>query len=133
MNEIKVNFMRESSILLNAYESKEYVNIGRLSRTKLKDHEYMIKKVCERIHPVHINQRTDMLLTDCPRIIFPNNVVEAARILMAVSMIKSIKEQGLISEEQFKVIEKAGEERWRRALYDDMMITKRAVLKEESE
>ena len=131
MNEINVKFMRESSILLNAYESKEYADIRELSRCKLKDYEYMFKKAYELVHPINSNQLADMLLVDCPRIVFPDNVVEAARILMAISMIKSIKEQGLISEDEFKAMEKVGEERWRRALYGDMMLTKRAVLKEE--
>ena len=41
-------------------------------------------------------------MDDYPTIIFPQNVVEAAHILMAISMFKSLKEDGLITEEEAK-------------------------------
>ncbi|WP_405373457.1 hypothetical protein [Pseudobutyrivibrio sp.] len=130
MNEIKVRAVCDNYILLSTYGLKKYANIGSLDRSKLKDRTYMVEKISELMHPENVNQQTDIALIVCPTILFPPNVVEAAQILMAISMFKSFKEDGLITEEEFKAIVKVGEEKWRRALQGDMMITKRAVLRE---
>lgn len=133
MNEIQVSSASDNYILVNAYGIKKYADIGSLDRSRLNDRAYLVEKFGELMHPKYAKQQADMVLIDYPTIIFPQNVVEAAHILMAISMFKSLKEDGLITEEEFKAIVKAGEEKWRRVLQGDMMITKRAVLREESE
>ncbi len=133
MNEIKVMSASNNCIMLNAYGLKKYADVGSFDRKKLKDRAYVFEKISKLIHPEYANQQEDMVLVDCPTIIFPQNVVEAARILMAMSMFKSFREDGLITEEEFMAIVKVGEEKCRKALQGDRMLTKRADLKEESE
>lgn len=58
-------------------------------------------------------------------------MVEAAHKMIAVSMFKSFRDQGLLTEEEFEEFAEYGEMMWKRILYGDNMVTKRVVLKEE--
>ena len=61
------------------------------------------------------------------RIHFSDNTIEAAHLIIALSMFRSFREQGLLTEDEYKCFAEDGEKRWRNLLYDDSMITNRVV------
>lgn len=62
---------------------------------------------------------------------YSDNVVEAAQYLMAISLFKSFRDKGLLTEEEYRCIANDAEKRWRNLLYDDSMGTNRVVFKEQ--
>lgn len=61
---------------------------------------------------------------------FPENIVEAAHVIMALSLFRSFRDQGLLTDEEFRCISSDGEKRWRNLVYGDSMGTNKVVFKE---
>jgi hypothetical protein len=97
-------------------------------REKMKDLDYTSELIAEMMRLKNINnQTTDALLINEIRIVFPDRFVEAANIIMAVSLFKSFKEQGLLTEDEYLEIVSDNEKRWRNLLYGDSMTTNKVV------
>lgn len=64
------------------------------------------------------------------RIHFPENIVEGAHILMALSLFRSFRDQGLLTEEEFRCISSDAEKRWNNLMDGDSMDTNKVVFKE---
>lgn len=105
-----------------------YVSDRVFEREKMKDLDYISELIAEMMRLKNINnQTTDALLINEIRIVFPDRFVEAANIIMAVSLFKSFKEQGLLTEDEYLEIVSDNEKRWRNLLYGDSMTTNKVV------
>ena len=94
----------------------------------MKDLDYISELIAEMMRLKNLNnQTTDALLINEIRIVFPDRFVEAANIIMAVSLFKSFKEQGLLTEDEYLEIVSDNEKRWRNLLYGDSMTTNKVV------
>ena len=105
-----------------------YVSDRVFEREKMKDLDYISELISEMIRLKNENNRTtDVLLINEIKIVFPDRFVEAANIIMAVSIFKSFKEQGLLTEDEYLEIVSDNEKRWRNLLYGDSMTTNKVV------
>ena len=105
-----------------------YVSDRVFEREKMKDLDYISELSAEMMRLKNLNnQTTDALLINEIRIVFPDRFVEAANIIMAVSLFKSFKEQGLLTEDEYLEIVSDNEKRWRNLLYGDSMTTNKVV------
>ena len=94
-----------------------YVSDRVFEREKMKDLDYISELIAEMMRLKNLNnQTTDALLINEIRIVFPDRFVEAANIIMAVSLFKSFKEQGLLTEDEYLEIVSDNEKRWRNLL-----------------
>ncbi len=62
---------------------------------------------------------------------FSDDLVEVAHIVMAVSLFRTFRDQGLLTDEEYRIIASNAENRWRNILCDDSMGTNRVVFKEQ--
>ncbi|MBR2599006.1 MAG: hypothetical protein IKE09_10760 [Clostridiales bacterium] len=116
------------SILVEESDGSIYVTDRLFEHEKMKDLEYVTELVSEMIRLKKQNNRTtDALLFNELKIVFPDRFVEAASIIMAVSIFKSFKEQGLLTEDEYLEIVSDNEKRWRNLLYGDSMTTNKVV------
>lgn len=116
------------NILVEESDGSIYVTDRLFEHEKMKDLEYVTELVSEMIRLKKQNNRTtDALLINEIRIVFPDRFVEAANIIMAVSLFKSFKEQGLLTEDEYLEIVSDNEKRWRNLLYGDSMTTNKVV------
>jgi hypothetical protein len=105
-----------------------YVSDRVFEREKMKDLDYISELISEMMRLKNINnQTTDSMLINELKIVFPDRFVEAANIIMAVSLFKSFKEQGLLTEDEYLEIVSDNEKRWRNLLYGDSMTTNKVV------
>lgn len=112
------------NILVEETGGGKYVSDRVFEREKMKDLDYISELIAEMMRLKNINnQTTDALLINEIRIVFPDRFVEAANIIMAVSLFKSFKEQGLLTEDEYLEIVSDNEKRWRNLLYGDSMTT----------
>ena len=116
------------NILVEETGGGKYVSDRVFEREKMKDLDYISELIAEMMRLKNINsQTTDALLINEIRIVFPDRFVEAANIIMAVSLFKSFKEQGLLTEDEYLEIVSDNEKRWRNLLYGDSMTTNKVV------
>ena len=116
------------NILVEETGGGKYVSDRVFEREKMKDLDYISEIIAEMMRLKNINnQTTDVLLINEIRIVFPDRFVEAANIIMAVSLFKSFKEQGLLTEDEYLEIVSDNEKRWRNLLYGDSMTTNKVV------
>ena len=116
------------NILVEETGGGKYVSDRVFEREKMKDLDYISELIAEMMRLKNINnQTTDVLLINEIRIVFPDRFVEAANIIMAVSLFKSFKEQGLLTEDEYLEIVSDNEKRWRNLLYGDSMTTNKVV------
>lgn len=117
-----------NNILVEETGGGIYVSDRVFEREKMKDLDYISELIAEMMRLKNINnQTTDVLLINEIRIVFPDRFVEAANIIMAVSLFKSFKEQGLLTEDEYLEIVSDNEKRWRNLLYGDSMTTNKVV------
>ncbi len=116
------------NILVEETGGGKYVSDRVFEREKMEDLDYISELIAEMMRLKNINnQTTDALLINEIRIVFPDRFVEAANIIMAVSLFKSFKEQGLLTEDEYLEIVSDNEKRWRNLLYGDSMTTNKVV------
>ena len=116
------------NILVEESDGSIHVTDRLFEHEKMKDLEYVTELVSEMIRLKKQNNRTtDALLFNELKIVFPDRFVEAASIIMAVSIFKSFKEQGLLTEDEYLEIVSDNEKRWRNLLYGDSMTTNKVV------
>ena len=116
------------NILVEESDGSIYVTDRLFEHEKMKELEYVTELVSEMIRLKKQNNRTkDALLFNELKIVFPDRFVEAASIIMAVSIFKSFKEQGLLTEDEYLEIVSDNEKRWRNLLYSDSMTTNKVV------
>lgn len=126
MDRIKANNIK--NILIEETGGGIYVSDRVFEREKMEDLDYISELIAEMMRLKNINnQTTDVLLINEIRIVFPDRFVEAANIIMAVSLFKSFKEQGLLTEDEYLEIVSDNEKRWRNLLYGDNMTTNKVV------
>ena len=126
MDRIKANNIK--NILIEETGGGIYVSDRVFEREKMEDLDYISELIAEMMRLKNINnQTTDALLINEIRIVFPDRFVEAANIIMAVSLFKSFKEQGLLTEDEYLEIVSDNEKRWRNLLYGDSMTTNKVV------
>lgn len=126
MDRIKANNIK--NILIEETGGGIYVSDRVFEREKMEDLDYISELISEMMRLKNINnQTTDALLINEIRIVFPDRFVEAANIIMAVSLFKSFKEQGLLTEDEYLEIVSDNEKRWRNLLYGDSMTTNKVV------
>ena len=56
---------------------------------------------------------------NAPSLIFPDIYVDAANVLIAISIFRTFKENGLLTEEEFFALSEEGNARWREIIGDD--------------
>lgn len=116
------------NILVEETGGGKYVSDRVFEREKMKDLDYISELIAEMMRLKKINnQTTDALLINEIRIVFPDRFVEAANIIMAVSLFKSFKERGLLTEDEYLEIVSDNEKRWRNLLYGDSMTANKVV------
>ena len=116
------------NILVEESDGGLYASNRAFEQEKMKDLEYVSELIAEMIRLKNGNNRTtDVLLINELKIVFPDRFVEAANIIMAVSIFKSFKEQGLLTEDEYLEIVSDNEKRWRNLLYGDSMTTNKVV------
>ncbi len=126
-HEIKVGKL---PIVEEVYEN-EYKEIDDLKPEMLENMDYLMEKLCQMMKgKLKAGEEIDWSFGEKCLLEFPSSVVEAAHIMIAVSMFKSFRDQGLLTEEEFEEFAEYGEMMWKRILYGDNMVTKRVVLKE---
>ncbi len=117
-----------NNILVEESDGGLYASNRAFEQEKMKDLEYVSELIAELIRLKNGNNRTtDVLLINELKIVFPDRFVEAANIIMAVSIFKSFKEQGLLTEDEYLEIVSDNEKRWRNLLYGDSMTTNKVV------
>ena len=117
-----------NNILVEENDGGIYASDRTFEQEKMKDLEYVSELIAEMIRLKNGNNRTtDVLLINELKIVFPDRFVEAANIIMAVSIFKSFKEQGLLTEDECLEIVSDNEKRWRNLLYGDSMTTNKVV------
>ncbi len=116
------------NILVEETGGGKYVSDRVFEREKMKDLDYISELIAEMMRLKNLNnQTTDALLINEIRIVFPDRFVEAANIIMAVSLFKSFKEQGLLTEDEYLEIVSDNEKHWRNLLYGDSMTANKVV------
>lgn len=124
----RIKAINIKNILVEETGGGIYVSDRVFEREKMKDLDYISELIAEMMRLKNINnQTTDALLINEIRIVFPDRFVEAANIIMAVSLFKSFKEQGLLTEDEYLEIVSDNEKRWRNLLYGDSMTTNKVV------
>lgn len=124
----RIKAINIKNILVEETGGGIYVSDRVFEREKMKDLDYISELIAEMMQLKNINnQTTDALLINEIRIVFPDRFVEAANIIMAVSLFKSFKEQGLLTEDEYLEIVSDNEKRWRNLLYGDSMTTNKVV------
>lgn len=124
----RIKAINIKNILVEETGGGIYVSDRVFEREKMKDLDYISELIAEMMRLKNINnQTTDALLINEIRIFFPDRFVEAANIIMAVSLFKSFKEQGLLTEDEYLEIVSDNEKRWRNLLYGDSMTTNKVV------
>lgn len=124
----RIKAINIKNILVEETGGGKYVSDRVFEREKMKDLDYISELIAEMMRLKNINnQTTDALLINEIRIVFPDRFVEAANIIMAVSLFKSFKEQGLLTEDEYLEIVSDNEKRWRNLLYGDSMTTNKVV------
>lgn len=124
----RIKAINIKNILVEETGGGIYVSDRVFEREKMKDLDYISELIAEMMRLKNINnQTTDALLINEIRIVFPDRFVEAANIIMAVSLFKSFKEQGLLTEDEYFEIVSDNEKRWRNLLYGDSMTTNKVV------
>lgn len=124
----RIKAINIKNILVEETGGGIYVSDRVFEREKMKDLDYISELIAEMMRLKNTNnQTTDALLINEIRIVFPDRFVEAANIIMAVSLFKSFKEQGLLTEDEYLEIVSDNEKRWRNLLYGDSMITNKVV------
>lgn len=73
-------------------------------------------------------QPADYVVLGRKTIVFPPAIKEAIHIMIAVDIFKSLCDQGLLTEEEFKEFELEGKKRWNDVLNDDTMSANRVVI-----
>lgn len=117
-----------NNILVEESDGGLYASNRAFEQEKMKDLEYVSELIAELIRLKNGNNRTtDVLLINELKIVFPDRFVEAANIIMAISIFKSFKEQGLLTEDEYLEIVSDNEKRWRNLLYGDSMTTNKVV------
>lgn len=117
-----------NNILVEESDGGLYASNRAFEQEKMKDLEYVSELIAELIRLKNGNNRTtDVLLINELKIFFPDRFVEAANIIMAISIFKSFKEQGLLTEDEYLEIVSDNEKRWRNLLYGDSMTTNKVV------
>ncbi|MBE7072818.1 MAG: hypothetical protein E7383_08775 [Ruminococcaceae bacterium] len=125
----RIKAINIKNILVEETGGGIYVSDRVFEREKMEDLDYISELISEMMRLKNINnQTTDALLINEIRIVFPDRFVEAANIIMAVSLFKSFKEQGLLTEDEYLEIVSDNEKRWRNLLYGDSMTTNKVVL-----
>ena len=123
----RIKAINIKNILVEETGGGIYVSDRVFEREKMEDLDYISELIAEmRLKNIN-NQTTDALLINEIRIVFPDRFVEAANIIMAVSLFKSFKEQGLLTEDEYLEIVSDNEKRWRNLLYGDSMTTNKVV------
>ncbi len=124
----RIKAINIKNILVEETGGGIYVSDRVFEREKMKDLDYISELIAEMMRLKNLNnQTTDALLINEIRIVFPDRFVEAANIIMAVSLFKSFKEQGLLTEDEYLEIVSDNEKRWRNLLYGDSMTTNKVV------
>ncbi len=124
----RIKAINIKNILVEETGGGIYVSDRVFEREKMEDLDYISELISEMMRLKNINnQTTDALLINEIRIVFPDRFVEAANIIMAVSLFKSFKEQGLLTEDEYLEIVSDNEKRWRNLLYGDSMTTNKVV------
>ena len=124
----RIKAINIKNILVEETGGGKYVSDRVFEREKMEDLDYISELISEMMRLKNINnQTTDALLINEIRIVFPDRFVEAANIIMAVSLFKSFKEQGLLTEDEYLEIVSDNEKRWRNLLYGDSMTTNKVV------
>ena len=124
----RIKAININNILVEETDGGLYASNRAFEREKMKDLEYISELIAEMIRLKNGNNRTtDVLLINELKIVFPDRFVEAANIIMAVSIFKSFKEQGLLTEDEYLEIVSDNEKRWRNLLYGDSMTTNKVV------
>ena len=117
-----------NNILVEESDGGLYASNRAFEQEKMKDLEYVSELIAELIRLKNGNNRTtDVLLINELKIVFPDRFVEAANIIMAISIFKSFKEQGLLTEDEYLEIVSDNEKLWRNLLYGDSMTTNKVV------
>lgn len=116
------------NLLVDINGMQSYGAVEDFDLEKAKDLDYLTDKICEMLNRKHKeNPSFDAVLMDNLKLYFPKEYVEAAHLIMAISIFKSFRNQGLLTEDEYREITRDEEKRWRDLLYGDSMITNKVV------
>ena len=120
--------VKGSDLFVDVNGTQNYGIVRDFDPKKAKDLDYLTTKICEMMKGKHeVMKSVDMAWVDEIKLYFPDRYVEAAHIIMAISIFKSFREQGLLTEDEYGEITRDEEKRWRDLLYGDSMRTNRVV------
>ncbi|MCR5804289.1 MAG: hypothetical protein K6G47_08490 [Clostridia bacterium] len=129
MNNIRI--IKGSDLFVDVNSTQNYGIVRDFDPKKAKDLDYLTNKICEMMKGKREETPSiDVVLKDNLKVYFPQKYVEAAHIIMAISIFKSFRDQGLLTEEEYREITRDEEKHWRELLYGDSMVTNCAVYKE---
>ncbi len=114
------------NMLFEYFTSKEYSKVTDFDPKKLVDREYLVKELSQMMRtetkaPIDCAFWKDVFVN------FSSNVIEAAHIMLAVSLYRTCRDRGILTEEEYRDFAEDGEKRWRKLLNDDIMQTNRVV------
>ena len=126
-----INVVDFNNIIIEETGGSFYVSDKIFESDEMADLEYVTELLKKFMRSkCNIDSDVDAVLINEIKIVFPQRYVEAAHILMAISIFKSFRDQGLLTEEEYREITRDEEKRWRNLLYGDSMVTNRVVSKE---
>ena len=133
MNSIKTtNTTNTTSVVIEEKDGSIYVPNSIFSEDQLSELEYVTEILDEMMRSKQKSiRKVDEVFIDESRVVFSEKCVAAANIIMAISVFKSFKEQGLLMENEYLEIVSDEEKRWRNLLSDDNTIMNRIVIEEE--
>lgn len=121
-------FIKGSDLFVDVNGTQNYGIVRDFDPKKAKDLDYVTGKICEMMKGKHeVIPSVDGVIMDNLRLYFPKKYVEAAQVIMAISIFKSFREQGLLTEDEYREITREEEKHWRDLLYGDSMRTNRVV------
>ena len=131
-----MNSIKTTSVVIEEKDGSIYVPNSIFSEDQLSELEYVTEILDEMMRSKQKSiRKVDEVFIDFVKLflykLFSEKCVEAANSIMAISVFKSFKEQGLLMENEYLEIVSDEEKRWRNLLSDDNTIMNRIVIEEE--
>ncbi len=115
--------------IIELLHSREYGCVKDFDPEKLIDTKYLTEMLIQLMK--QSKKEIDFKYADSIMLKVTENVKEAMCVMMAVSMFRAFRDQGILTDEEYKAFAEDGEERWKNLLFGGNMVTNRVVLTEE--
>ena len=128
----KTDMMQGLKAFIETNNATNYGRVDEIKTDNLANIECLIQQITRFMAAKTKSQKEiDWSFSDEQKVMFSKKIVDAAYVMIAMSMFKFMLEQGVLTNEEYDEFVKEGENRWKKLLYGDTMSANRAELKED--